>query len=171
MGASYAIAWLLGLTLFWVLALVWTGHKASGDMKPMLDAKPKGEVRAIPGITFHGKQKPSLPIGAADDLERQYWSLKDDMLVWQAAYLWHDLIPPKMFPGDTAPPAVRVQIERMTKALQMGLIKPVVHPDDRKGLVGVLSLYVNRTEYATVARDVLREYAHKMGETPPFLAS
>jgi len=103
-------------------------------------------------------------------MQREYWSLKAEMLVWQAAYLWNDLTPPKTYPGDNAPPRVRVEVDRMKKGLELGILAPAKSPASQKsGLVAVLDIYVNRTEYATVQRDALLAYAEKVGEKPAFL--
>src|SRR4051812_3470681 len=62
--------------------------------------------------------------------EWTYWSKADEMKLWQAAYLWTGVLPPKNRPADL-PPLVRAQAERMERALQRGdLVSKVTFNDD-----------------------------------------
>lgn len=150
-------------------AVMWTrAHFRWGDSagKALVDAKRAGR-------SFHNLTPPKIPSEEAADLQWRYWSRKADLHVWQAAYLWCNQVPPKVFPGDNAPPAVRLCIDHLKEALSIGALKPKradFGEGALAGLAAVAKLYVDKSEYAAVSREALVQYAYELGATPDFLA-
>jgi hypothetical protein len=62
---------------------------------------------------------------------------------------------------------VKSELAHLKRAVQSGLLKPVVPANDP--LVGGLVRMLNMTDYASVRLDDLRAYAETRGEKPAFL--
>lgn len=164
-GVIFGGIWLAVSVVMWTRAhILWTQENA------VLGGPARPPSRAL-SFFSRGARKP-LDDETVDRLQWEYWSAKADLEVWQAAYLWVGSVPPKRYPGDLAPPKVRIEVDRLKKGLEIGALKPnqIQSSGGTLDLITVLAKrYVDTTEYATVSRDSLKEYAAKVGDAPAFL--
>lgn len=105
----------------------------------------------------------------ASDEELEYWSNADEMRLWQAAYLWAGKIPASDYPKD-APGIVKAFAERMALDIKRGSLQSAGSTTEADPLwIQLMGRLSDQTEYATVTRRALVEYARLRNEKPRFL--
>lgn len=105
----------------------------------------------------------------ASDEELEYWSNADEMRLWQAAYLWAGKIPASDYPKDAAG-IVKAFAERMARDIKRGSLQSAGSTTEGDPLwLQLMGRLSDQTEYATVTRRALVEYARLRNEKPRFL--
>lgn len=108
-----------------------------------------------------------LNIVVSPDLS--FWQQVDDMALWQAAYLWMGLDPPKV--SGPLPPTVQAKLHRLKRAVERGDLQPLEigeSPGDSL-LWRVVNQWATSGAHTVVSREALKTYAEQIRERPSFL--